>query len=157
MRGKPWSAEEERHLRELVAEGKGLDEIAQAMHRSRIAVRAKLFNLGLSLSSGSLERSAIAQSGAVASALKLPSQLPTIEEKLKVLDAALVALEQPGLSHAEVLRLRTIIQGITAYQKLFADFVNYKGLEAEIMELRKQLAKDKAANASQAAPDPASR
>ena len=50
MRGKPWSAEEERHLRELVAEGKGLDEIAQAMNRSRIAVRAKLFNLGLSLS-----------------------------------------------------------------------------------------------------------
>jgi hypothetical protein len=77
--------------------------------------------------------------------LKLPERLPSVEEKLKVLSAALTALEQPGLSHADVLRLRSIIQGVKTYQELFAKYVDYRGLEAEVLELRRQLASDKAA------------
>jgi hypothetical protein len=69
--------------------------------------------------------------------------LPSVEEKLRVLDAALVALEQPGLRAAEVSRLHNIIQGVKVYQQLFADFVNYRELETEILELRKQLASEK--------------
>jgi len=68
--------------------------------------------------------------------------LPSVEEKLRVLNAALVALEQPGLSKSEVSRLKTIMQGVKEYQKLFADYVRYRDLETEVLELRRQLAAD---------------
>lgn len=86
----------------------------------------------------------VASVGVAGSDLKLPERLPSVEEKLKVLNAALVELEQPGLSQAEVSRLRCIIQGVNVYQKLYADFVNYRGLESEILELRRQFAAEKA-------------
>jgi transcription termination factor NusB len=69
--------------------------------------------------------------------------LPSVEEKLRVLDAALVALERPGLRAAEISRLHNIIQGVKVYQQLFADFVNYRAIESEVLELRKQFAADK--------------
>jgi hypothetical protein len=69
--------------------------------------------------------------------------LPSVEEKLKVMDAALVALERPGLRGVEISRLRNIIMGVKVYQQLFADFVNYRALESDVLELRKQLAEEK--------------
>jgi hypothetical protein len=45
------------------------------------------------------------------SSLKLPAELPSVEESLKKLSAALKALETPGLDQSEVLRLRGIIAG----------------------------------------------
>jgi hypothetical protein len=147
-RGKSWSVDEERQLRNLVAEGKGLGDISGVLGKTRVSVKAKLFNLGL----GSVKDATGVQKVVVASSskLKLPERLPSVEEKLKVLDAALVALEQPGLSHADVLRLRSIIQGVKTYQELFANFVNYRGLEAEVLELRKQLASENAKAAKEA-------
>lgn len=76
--------------------------------------------------------------------LKLPQRLSSIEEKLRVSDAALVALEQPGLSRSEASRLHYIIQGVKVYQELFAKYVDYRGLEAEVLELRRQLASENA-------------
>ncbi len=72
--------------------------------------------------------------------LKLPERLPSIEEELKILSAAVEALTHPGLSRAEASRLRNIIQGVKVYQELFAKFVDYRGLEAEVLELRRKLA-----------------
>jgi hypothetical protein len=103
LRGKPWSIDEERRLRTLVSEGKRSDEIAKVMDRSRISVRAKVFNLGLflndaaaSLAASPPEASAPAlamtrQSDSVVAdaadlKLKLPERLSTIEEMLKVFD-----------------------------------------------------------------------
>jgi hypothetical protein len=78
--------------------------------------------------------------------LKKTGPLPSVEEKLKVLDAALVALERPGLRAVEISRLHNIIMGVKVYQQLFADFVNYRGLESEVVELRRQLAAEKTRN-----------
>ena len=36
-------------MRQLVEEGKGIDKISKVMGKTRVSVRAKLFNLGLSL------------------------------------------------------------------------------------------------------------
>jgi transcription termination factor NusB len=69
--------------------------------------------------------------------------LPSVEAKLRVLDAALVALEKPGLSMAEIARLNKIILGVKVYQELFAQFVNYRALETELVELRRQLASER--------------
>ena len=75
--------------------------------------------------------------------LKKGGPLPSIEEKLRVLDAALVALEQPGISRAEVARYSKIIDGVKVYNDLFAKFVNYRGLEMKVLELEKQFASEK--------------
>jgi hypothetical protein len=130
-------------------------------------MKAKLYNLGLSLkdntqpqisevlsSSPSLSSKApiifnpahpigIETVIEVAPELKTTRPLPSVEEKLRVMDGALVALERPGLRAAEVSRLRSIIMGVKVYQQLFADFVNYRALEAEVLELRRQLAAEK--------------
>lgn len=39
-------------------------------------------------------------------ALKLPSELPSVEDTLKVLNAAVESLKTPGLDKTEVLRLK---------------------------------------------------
>jgi hypothetical protein len=79
----------------------------------------------------------------VASRLKTDGPLPSIEERLRVLNAALVALEKPGLSMAETSRLNKLIQGTKIYQEQFALFVNYRALENKVLELERQLASKK--------------
>ena len=64
----------------------------------------------------------------------MPEELPSVEEALKKLSAALTALETPGLDKSEVMRLRAIIQGAKVYKELLADYMDYRGLEAELME-----------------------
>jgi hypothetical protein len=59
-------------------------------------------------------------------------------DTLKVLSAALSALQQPGLDKSEILRLRGLIQGAKIYKKFFADYVDYRGIEAELVELAKK-------------------
>lgn len=162
MRGKSWSVEEERQLRQLVLERKSLEEISKTMGKTRVAVKAKLFNLGLNFLRDATPsaKQTVASAAAVSSTeapvfvpapsavvalpvnvdLELPQRLPSVEEELKVLSGAMKALEEPGLCRAEVLRLHSIIQGVKIYQELYAKYVDYRGLEAEVLELRKQLA-----------------
>jgi hypothetical protein len=66
--------------------------------------------------------------------------LPSIEETLKILAAALEALKTPGLEKAEVLRLRGIIAGAKVYQERFEVYVRYRELEEELMEARRKYA-----------------
>ncbi len=177
MRGKPWSVEEERLLRRLVEEGKGSLEIAMIMGKSRVAVKGKMSNLGIILRDATGEFKSVAATVATVSSekapadasaasvpagsagpvvdagLKVPAVLPSVEEKLKVLSAALSALEQPGLTHVEVMRLRGIILGVKTYQKSIADFVNYRKLEAEIVELKRQFAENAKTNSGKAGAD----
>jgi len=64
--------------------------------------------------------------------------MPSVEEALKVLVAALRALEMPGLDRAEVLRLRSIISGVNTYKELLADYVDYRGIENKSIDLEKK-------------------
>ncbi len=172
MRGKPWLVEEERQLRALVQEGKSFVEISKIMGKTRLSVKGKIFNLGLNsliVATGpevqqrvattiatTTSPDASASVGMLASEvgsgrvvvsgveLKLPEKLPSIEDKLKVFDAATVALERPDLSKTDVARLRAIILGVKTYQELFAKYVDYRGLEEEVLELRKELANERA-------------
>ena len=121
MRGKPWSVDEERQLRRLLEEGKSLDEISKIMGKTRTAVKGKFFNLGLnSLIVATEPRKLVAATTATTTSpatpvpapmlapasastptsvtapvsgvdLKLPQRLSSVEEKLRVLDAALAA------------------------------------------------------------------
>ena len=163
MRGKQWSVDDERQLSRLVEGGRNSEEISRIMGKSRSSVRAKLFNLGLN----SVVVTARVGSAAVAAAattplapdafhapafgsasvgvvddLKLPEQLPSVEEELKILAGAVEALRQPGLSRADVSRLHNIIEGVKVYQELFVKYVHYKELEMEVVELRRQFASE---------------
>jgi hypothetical protein len=171
MRGKQWSVEEERQLRELINKGVSVDEIAQIMDKTRLSIRGKLNNLGLTIVVAAARQHKVATTTITTTSMahivedaptvdpaftpdpgnidlfaaqpKRDEPLPSVKEKLQVLNAALVALERPGLSIAEITRLNKIIIGVKVYQQLFADFVNYRALESEVLELRKQLAAEK--------------
>ena len=52
---------------------------------------------------------------------ELPEELPSVEEALKILVAAMKALETPDLSKTEVLRLRSSIQAAGVYQVKVAE------------------------------------
>ena len=72
--------------------------------------------------------------------LVLPGELSSIEVMLKTLAAALKTLETPGLERNDILRLRGIIAGAKVYNDLLAVYADYRGLEAELMELREKYA-----------------
>jgi hypothetical protein len=185
LRGKSWSIEEEKKLRELIGEGLGIDRISIVMGKTRVSVMSKMYHLGLvlvdagtapqppassstssstshqtasqPLSTGPFVASTLPLNPVVASVvapsaievdasavqLKEDGPLPSIEEQLHVLNAAIVALRRPGISRVEVARYSKIIDGVKVYNDLFAKFVDYRGLEIKVLELEKRLANEK--------------
>ncbi len=99
----PWTREEEKQLKTLREHGKTVSQLALKMGKSRDAVKQKLRRLGLKVVT--LQESG----GSTTSELILPKELPSVEEALLILAAAVKALETPGLSKTEVLRLRSLI------------------------------------------------
>ncbi len=79
MRGKPWSIEEERKLRDLVKSGLTISAIARKMNKTIPAVSANCEPLGLVDDDSKI--SALSSSSL---ALTLPKALPTIEDALKI-------------------------------------------------------------------------
>ncbi len=136
-KGKPWDATDEQQLRELVKERRNAMEIAEVMDKTYESVASKIRNLSLSV------KEAQPAEQTVASSLDLSLGLPSVEEKLKVLNAALVALEQPGLNRTEVLRLRSVVQGVKTYREEYEKYVDYLGLELEVLELRRKVDESK--------------
>ena len=132
-KGKPWTLQEESTLRDLLKDHMPLEVVAGQVGKTKEAVRQKMIGLGLK----ELEQR---KTGCCSSDLKLPEELPSVEEALKTLSAALKTLERPGLGQAEVLRLRCIVQGVKVYKELFTDYVDYRGMEGELVELRQALA-----------------
>jgi len=134
-KGKPWDIEEERQLRMLFEEGKNVDQIAKVMVKTRDAVLNKIYDLGLKR-----EEENKAHGRRLSSSFQLPKELPSVEEALKKLAAALKELEQPGLDQSEVLRLRSIISGVKVYKEIFADYFDYCELEQRLMEFERKYA-----------------
>jgi len=59
-----------------------------------------------------------------------------VEETLKMLASALNAAMLPGLEKVDVQRLQTVATLARAYKDIFSDYVDYRGIEAELVELR---------------------
>jgi hypothetical protein len=147
-KGKLWSVEEVRMLCDLVNAGFGLDEICLALSKTRDSVKSKMGDLGLHLVK--VVSGVDGGAGGVSLPLELADDLPSIEAKLRVVDAASRALEQPGLATSEVLRLRALMNGALEYTKAFALFAGYKKLEVEVAALRRELEEKKKRDASKA-------
>ncbi len=136
-RGKPWSVEEETQLRQLLTEKKSMRSIAKFLGKSLTSVQMKASRLGLEDDDGSEKNTS---SSSTFDKLVLPPELPSIEEGLKTLAGALKVLETQNLDKTDVLRLRIIIQGVKVYQELIAQYVDYRGFEAELLEWREKYA-----------------
>ena len=63
--------------------------------------------------------------------------------------AAMNALQTPNLSKVEIARLRSIIQAVKTYKELLADYINYRQIEARLIEMEQKYA-EPAAKAQQA-------
>ena len=169
MRGKPWSIDEERLLRQLVEEGRDIDGISQVMGITRISIKGKISNLGLKLivatglqnsvaaaattspvptfdSAGVVDPASVVHSvivEKVEAELKIKRPLPSIEEKMREVDDASRALHQKGLNPTEIKRLSKIIDAAKVYNQLFEKYAHYRDLENELIELRRQLATER--------------
>lgn len=128
MKGKPWTVEEEKRLREMVQQKKSLVVMAKVFGKSPESVKKKMLRLGLKVVVRQIQQTTTS------------NDLPNIEEALRTLNDALVSLKTPGLDQAETLRLRSIIQGVKTYKELLADFLDFSGLESRLFELEAKYA-----------------
>ena len=131
-KGKPWTREQEKKLQDLVKAKVSLEGIARELGMTVDAVSHKMRRLGLEeVGKDDLH---------LPSSSDLPKDLFTVEQVLLFLARAVKALEQPGLEKGEVLRLRSLVQACRVYQDKFAEYVNYRRIEGDLMELRKEVA-----------------
>ncbi len=140
MKGKPWTPEEEQRLQQMLQANKSVRVIAKTLGKTRECVRMKIGRLNF-------EREVVIRQNTRTTTTNLPSELPSIEEVLLKLARALYQLEQAQLDPNETMRLRSIVQTVKVYQELLADFVDYRGIEARVIDLEAKyarLVKDKA-------------
>jgi len=135
-----WSRDEEKKLMKLWNKGEHDARILAAqLNRKPEAIRKKLQRLGLVV--GHKEKSAgttTTKEEQTQIKLDVPDELPSVEQALKLLAGALDALSQPGLSRVDIQRLAKVVNAVGAYQKLFADYVHYREIEIELVDLRKK-------------------
>jgi ribonucleotide monophosphatase NagD (HAD superfamily) len=135
LRGKSWLPGEEKRLRELIGDKKPLTVIAETLGKSMEAVRVKIRRLGLVVVDR--EKNNFCSTTTTAR-LVLPSELFSVEEVMKELHAAVAGLKTSGLDKTEVMRLRGIIGGCKVYKEMLADYLDYRGLELELLTLRER-------------------
>jgi len=131
-KGVAWSNEETKQLLDLRHAGKTISEIAFKMHKSEQSVQKKLQRLGLKVVHPE-------DSNETTTSLIVPQELPSIEEALKTLVAAMKILEKPGISKIEILRAKNLIHAAGAYQGHLANYINYCKIERDLMNLKEKL------------------
>jgi maleate cis-trans isomerase len=101
------------------------------LDKSPEAIRKKIERLGLEVVDHK-------RNSRTTTSLKIPKELSTVEETLKMLAGALQAAMLPGLNKVEVQRLQIVATLAKTYNNLFSDYVDYRGIEAELVELREK-------------------
>ncbi len=129
MPGRPWTQEEETQLKELAEQGLSADDIAAKLQRNRDAILVKARRLGIArVVGGSLAHTTTTD-------IKLPLELPTPEEALKLLAGALQIAKEKGLDKIEVERLKAIAQLARTYDALLDKYVGYRRIEENLIRL----------------------
>ena len=140
LKGKPWSVEEEKQLREMFLAHRPLGVIVGSLGKTKESIRCKIARMHL-VDDNHLKSQRLSSSKVLSSTQKLTSEeLPSVEEALQKINNALDLLESPGLDQAETLRLRSIIQGRKMYIEKLAEYMDYRGLEVEMLEWREKYA-----------------
>ena len=138
VKGKPWSVEDENRLKQMLQADKSVRVIAKAMGKTRDCIRKKIARLELEVvvhAEKKIKRTTTSSVG-----LELPVELGSVEQILLMLSGALDSLRKGGLDKVEILRLRGIISGCKIFKELLVDYMDYRGLEVELMEWREKYA-----------------
>jgi len=152
VRGKQWTIEEEKQLRELVDSGANLNVVASKMGRSRAAIKMKMHRLGLEV----VVQEPTDLRTTTTSTVVLPEELVSAEDALKMLVGALKMACAPGLSKVEVQRLQVVANLARIYSEKLQEYLDLRGLEKRLFELegkyaelaKKTLAKKAKGNSS---------
>jgi hypothetical protein len=131
MPNRRWTAREEQELLEAYKQGISVEALAQKYRRSPDAVKMKLKRLGLDVVAAKLD---------ITGQLKIPDELPSLEEVLKIVAAAIMKACEPGLGKTELQRLDVIATLYKAYAAGLEQYVGYKKIEAKLLELEKKYA-----------------
>lgn len=132
MKGKPWSKEEVDKLRDLLTSGKRLKTIAEILGKTEDAVYLKCRRLGL------LVEEEVKGYTSSTTELILPKKLPSVQEALAILAAALKKSAESGLDKVEVQRLQVVATLAKTYKDILADYINYRQIERELLELKEK-------------------
>lgn len=136
VRGKAWSADEEKQLRQLLAEGKSIRVVARTLDKTRDCVRMKVARLGLDVVVQ--KKTDVSARTTTTDDLPLPKELPSVEEALLILAGALEASKSKGLDKVEVRRLAVVARLAQTYERILANYVNYRAIEAKVAEMEEK-------------------
>ena len=128
-KGKRWTSEEEKQLKDLVNAGGSLKVIATQLKKSREAVKVKMQRLGLKVVVVPVKKN-----GGTTTTfdLPVPDDLPSIEMQLRVLAGVIKKLQEDDLDKVDVMRLGRLIAGVDKYKTLYADYVGYREIEQKV-------------------------
>jgi len=132
-KGKPWNRKDEKQLIDLARAKYPLPDIAKKLGKSKEAVRQKILRLGLEVEQPR------ASTCSTTSSVKLPEELFSVEDALKMLAGALKKACELGLDKTDIYRLQVTGNLARTYIDGFAKFVDYAGIERHLQELDKKL------------------
>jgi len=124
-----WTSEQESKLKQMVSQGKSLEELAESFNRTAEAVRLKLKRLGLNIP---LPLSPIKVTTATTTPpqpVKPAEHLIDYEGTMRLLLGAMKRLNEPNVSPEEVKKLRLLISAAKAYALLLARYSDTYGEE----------------------------
>lgn len=115
-KGKLWSYDQEKRLREMVSEGANIVNMATAFNCKPDVIRKKLDRLGLKVVVQKLQKTRTTTS------TLLPKDIIMHEQALRTLAGALEALTQWGLDELELQRLRILVDTVQTYDCVLEKF-----------------------------------
>jgi len=126
-----WRAEEEQELIRLWRQGTSVEALAEKYKRTPDAIKMKLKRLGVDI---------VAAKAQITGPLEIPKELPSLEEVLLLLAAALKKAAEPGLGKTELQRLAVIADLYKAYADGLERYVGYRKIEEKLLEMDKKYA-----------------
>ncbi len=136
MKGKPWTVDEEKQLRQLLEEKKSVRVIARTLGKTRDCVRMKVARLGLEVVVQ--KKTDVSARTTTTGDLPLPNELPSVEEALLILAGALEASKSKGLDKLEVRRLAVVARLAQTYEKILSNYIDYRAIEAKVTEMEEK-------------------
>ena len=134
VKGKRWKIDDEKKLIKMAKEGADLETLARTFKKSQMAIRMKLRNLGVEVKKQISRKNTF-----FTTELKLPDDLLSPQEALRIVAGALKKAAEPGLEKLDIQRLQVVATLHKTYNEGLEDYVRYRDIEKEILELKKQL------------------
>ena len=125
-----WTREQETQLKDMINQGKSLEELAEFFHRSPEAIRLKLKRLGLAIPIplSSIKVTTVTTTPSL-EPVKPAEHLIDYEGTMRLLLGAIRRLNEPNTRPEEVKKLRLLISSAKAYALLLARYVDMTGEE----------------------------